>query len=74
MKLRLKKYEEESPVEVLLLRQRLGLKRYRKTARRDEEEKKLLLELGLRRIEEKEKTDFIPTGFRRRKIKIPSPS
>jgi hypothetical protein len=70
MKARIRKYEEESPVEVLLLRQRLGLKRYRKTARRDEEEKKLLLELGLRKIEEREKNDFISIGFRRRKVKI----
>jgi hypothetical protein len=28
------------------------------------------LELGLKRIEEKEKDDFIPVGYRRRKVKI----
>ena len=56
MKARIRKYEEESPVEVLLLRQRLGLKRYRKTARRDEGEKKLLVELGLRKIEREKRT------------------
>jgi hypothetical protein len=71
MKKRVKKYEETSPVEFLLLREKLGLKRYRKTAKRDEEKRKILLELGLKKIEEKEKDDFIPLGYRRRKVKIP---
>ena len=70
MKKRVKKYEETSPVEFLLLREKLGLKRYRKTARRDEEKRKILLELGLKKIEEKEKDDFVPLGYRRRKVKI----
>jgi len=70
MKKRVKKYEERSPVEFLLLREKLGIKRYRKTAKRDEEKRKILLELGLRKIEEKEKDDFIPLGYRRRKVKI----
>jgi hypothetical protein len=71
MKKRVKKYEEISPVEFLLLREKLGLKRYRKTVKRDEEKRKILLELGLKKIEEKEKDDFIPLGYRRRKVKIP---
>ena len=71
MKKRVKKYEETSPVEFLLLREKLGIKRYRKTAKRDEEKRKILLELGLKKIEEKEKDDFIPLGYRRRKVKIP---
>jgi hypothetical protein len=70
MKKRVKKYEETSPVEFLLLREKLGIKRYRKTAKRDEEKRKILLELGLKKIEEKEKDDFIPLGYRRRKVKI----
>ena len=70
MKKRVKKYEERSPVEFLLLREKLGIKRYRKTAKRDEEKRKILLELGLKKIEEKEKDDFIPLGYRRRKVKI----
>jgi hypothetical protein len=70
MKKRVKKYEETSPVEFLLMREKLGLKRYRKTAKRDEEKRKILLELGLKKIEEKEKDDFIPLGYRRRKVKI----
>jgi len=70
MKLRIKKYEEGSPVEFLLLREQLGIGRYRKHAKRDEEKIKILLELGLKRIEEKEKDDFILVGYRRRKVKI----
>jgi hypothetical protein len=72
MKLRIKKYEEVSPVEFLVLRERLGMGRYRKRSRRDEEKRKILLELGLKKIEEKEKVDFILVGYRRRKVKIVS--
>jgi hypothetical protein len=70
MKKRVKKFEEESPVEFLLLRERLGIKRYRKTTKREEEKRKILLRLSLKKIEEKEKDDFIPLGYRRRKVKI----
>jgi hypothetical protein len=70
MKLRMKKYEEVSPVEFLLLRERLGIRRYRKSIRRDEDEKKILLDLALKKIEEKEKDDFILTGYRKRKVNI----
>ena len=70
MKIRMKKYEELSPVEFLLLRERLGIRRYRKSIRRDEDEKKILLDLALKKIEEKEKDDFILTGYRKRKVRI----
>ena len=70
MKARKRKYEEISPVDFLLLREQLGLKRYRKSTKRDEEERKILLDLGLKKIEEKEKDDFISTGYRKRKVKI----
>jgi vacuolar-type H+-ATPase subunit F/Vma7 len=70
MKKRVKKFEDTSPVEFLLLREKLGLKRYRKTTKRDEEKRKILLELASKKIEEKEKDDFIPLGYRRRKVKI----
>jgi len=70
MKQRIKKFEEGSPVEFLLLRERLGMGRYRKRSKRDEEKRKILLELGLKRIEEKEEDDFILVGYRRRKVKI----
>jgi DNA-directed RNA polymerase subunit N (RpoN/RPB10) len=70
MKQRIRKFEEGSPVEFLLLREQLGMKRYRKRLQRDEEKRKLLLELGLKKIEEKEKEDFIPLGYRRRRVKL----
>lgn len=70
MKTRIKKFKEVSPVEFLALRDRLGFGRYRKTAKRDEEKRNILLELGLKKMEDKEKDDFIPAGYRRRKMKI----
>jgi hypothetical protein len=70
MKLRMRKYEEVSPVEFLLLREKMGIGRYRKTIRRNEEERKILLDLGLKKIEEKEKNDFISLGYRRRRVRI----
>jgi hypothetical protein len=70
MKSRVRKYEEKSSAEFLLLRERLGMKRYRKGRKRDEEKRKILLEMGLKKIAEREKDDFVPLGFRRRKVKI----
>jgi hypothetical protein len=57
---------------MLLLRDRLGLRRYRKTARRDPEKRKLLLELALERIAKAELSDYIPVGFRRRRVHFPA--
>ena len=70
MKVRMKRYEEVSPIESLLLRERLGFRRYRKSIERDEEERKILLDLALKKIEEKEQNDFILTGYRKRKVNI----
>ncbi|MFA4917807.1 MAG: hypothetical protein WC581_00990 [Thermodesulfovibrionales bacterium] len=70
MKTRIKKFAEASPVELLLLRNKLGLGRYIKTVKRDDEKRKLLLDIALKKIEEKEKGDFIPVGFRRRRMKV----
>ena len=71
MKVRRKKLEETSPIDFLLLREKLGLKRYRKQVKRDPEKREILLDLAIKKMEEKEKDDFIPLGNRRRKIKIP---
>jgi len=67
---RRRKYREESPLAGLVLRDQLGLKRYRKTRPRDEEETKILIDLALKKIAQKEKSDFIPVGYRRRRVKI----
>jgi len=74
MKRRARTYEEQSPLELLLLREKLGLKRYRKILGRDEEKRQILLQLGLKKIEESEKNDFLPLGFKRRKVKVFSKS
>jgi len=70
VKVRVKKFEDVSPLEFLVLRDSLGLKRYRKSNKRDKEEREVLLELGLKKIKEKEKDDFILVGNRRRRMKI----
>lgn len=69
MKIKTKKYEDTSPVEFLILREKLGLKRYRKTSKRDPEERKILLDLSLKKITDREKDDFIPVGHRKRRLK-----
>jgi len=70
MKVRRKKFEEVSPIDFLLLREKLGIKRYRKQVKRDTEEREILLDLAIKKMEEKEKDDFIPIGYRKRKIRI----
>ena len=70
MKSRIKKYEDISPVEFLLLRDKLGFGRYKKSTKRDEEERKILLDLGLKKMEEQEKNDFIQLGYKKRRMKI----
>ncbi|MFH1702428.1 MAG: hypothetical protein ABIB41_03205 [Nitrospirota bacterium] len=70
MKVRRKKFEEVSPIDFLLLREKLGIKRYRKQVKRDTEEREILLDLAIKKMEEKEKDDFILIGYRRRKIRI----
>ena len=70
MKVRIKKYEDLSPAEFLLLRESIGIKRYRKNTKRDEEERRILLEIGIKKIDEKERDDFVPIGYRRRKVRI----
>ncbi len=69
MIVRHKKYREKSPVPFLLERDRLGVGRYRKMTERDAEKRRVLIELALERIREAEKSDYIPIGFRRRRLK-----
>ncbi|MGQ9569705.1 MAG: hypothetical protein ACUVUQ_02460 [Thermodesulfovibrionales bacterium] len=70
MKVKRKKFENESPIDFLLLREELRLKRYRKRVKRDAEEQEILLDLAIKKMDEKEKDDFIPIGYRRRRLKI----
>lgn len=71
MKERKRKYEEQGPVDFLLLRERLGIGRFRKTRARAPEKREMLLNLWLRTIAEREKGDYIPLGERCRRLKIP---
>lgn len=57
-----------SSIEMLLLRDRLGYRRYRKTAQRDPEKRQLLLALALKRIEKAERGNYIAIGPRRRRL------
>ena len=63
--------QQTSATEMLLLRDRLGLRKFKKTAKRDPEKKELLLQLALKKIEKAERDNFIPVGFRKRRVRFP---
>jgi hypothetical protein len=69
VKQRIRKYRDISAVDFLLQRDELGFKRYRKTAQRDPGKKEILLELGYKKIKEREENDFLIIGYRRRRLK-----
>ena len=71
MSVKITKFENISGIEFILLRQKLGFKRYIKTRVRDPEKKKILLDMAIKKIVDKEKEDFSPIGYRKRKLKIP---
>jgi hypothetical protein len=58
-----------SSSEMLVLRDRLGLGRRRKTLSREPEKGALLLELALRKIERAERDNFVLVGFRKRRVR-----
>lgn len=68
--MRSRQFEDQSPLEFLLLRERLGIGKYRKRTSRDEEERQILIDLGLGKMKENEKDDFILVGYRRRRLRI----
>jgi hypothetical protein len=70
MKVRKRKYREEPAYGFLILRDQLGLGRYIKQRRRDGEKGRILLEMALKKMEKVEKDDYIPTGFRRRRLRL----
>jgi hypothetical protein len=57
-----------SVTKFLLMRDERGMGRYRKSLKREPEEKAILFELALRKIERAERDNFIPVGFRRRRV------
>lgn len=56
--------------EMLVLRDRLGIGRRRKTLRRDPDKRALLLGLALRKIERAERDNFAIVGVRRRRVRF----
>ena len=70
MRKRTRKYEDLSSVDFLLLREDLGLGRYRKHRERDKEERRILMDLALKKISKKEENDFILVEKKRRKLRI----
>lgn len=70
MRKKRRKYQDRSAVDFLLLRDKLGLRRYRKQKKRDEEERRILIDLGLKKIQEREEKDFILIEYKRRRLEI----
>jgi hypothetical protein len=69
MRPRVKPFRKESVVELLLLRDKLGLQKYRKTVPRDPEEKQILLESALEKIKKAEQNNFKPIGDHKRRFR-----
>jgi len=67
-----KSLRRASSIEMLLLRDRMGFGRYRKTGRRDPVKRRLLLELGLERIRKAERSNYTLIGPRRRRVIVSS--
>jgi hypothetical protein len=70
MRKKTRKFEDKSSVEFLLLRESLGLGRYRKQRVRDEGKSRILMDLALKKIREKEEDDFLLVAEKRRKLRI----
>ncbi len=65
---RRKKFDDESGLDMLLIRDRLNLGRYRKAAERNPEKRRVLIDLALEKIREAERNDYVLIGFRRRRV------
>lgn len=63
-------FEEISPLEARLERQRLVIGRYVKSAPRDPEKRRILLELAIERARMAEQDDYLRVGFRKRRVKL----
>ncbi len=65
---RRRKYSETSPIEVVLLRERLGFGSYVKIQERDPEKRRILLELALEKARKVDRECFVKVGERRRML------
>jgi hypothetical protein len=64
-------FEDKSPIETVLLRQKLGFGRYIKTEERDPEKRRILLELALEKAKQVDRECFVKIGERRRRMILP---
>lgn len=62
------KFRKDSTTDFLLIRERLGLQKYRKTSKRDPDKNKMLLELALKKIKKAERSNYISVGYRKRRV------
>lgn len=65
---RKKKFRKDSTTDFLLIRERLGFQKYRKTSKRDPDKNKMLLELALKKIKKAERSNYISVGYRKRRV------
>ncbi len=65
---RKRKFRKDSTTDFLLIRERLGLQKYRKTSKRDPDKNKMLLELALKKIKKAERSNYISVGYRKRRV------
>ena len=63
-------FEEKSPIEVVLLRQKFGFSHYRDCRPRDPEKRRILIELALAMARQVDSDDYEKVGERRRRVKI----
>ncbi len=71
MKTKRKKiFEEKSPIEARLERERLDIGRYEKQSPRDPEKRVILLDLAEERARKAQEDDYLRVGFRRRRVKL----
>ena len=61
-------FEEKSPIDTVLLRQKLGFGRYIKTEEHDPEKRRLLLEMMLEKAKQVDRKCFVKIGERRRRM------
>ena len=63
-------FEEKSPIEAALLRQKLGFGHYHDCRPRDPEKRRILLELALAKARQVDSESYEKIGERRRRVKL----
>jgi hypothetical protein len=63
-------FVEKSPIEAVLLRQKLGFGHYRDCRPRDPEKRRILIELALAKARQVDRYDYEKVGERRRRVNV----